>query len=485
MNQAPTKVIDVSAIANFSPKQEEVFRYIGKKSRIFAGGARGGGKSHLAVAIAVLSALQFPGLRVMIIRRSMEELRQQLIDNLLLKLYRPDELFQWRRSIKTADFPNGSKIYFRSIENPDDVNKVLGVEFGMVILDEGNQLGEIIIQRVAGSIRSFDIPNWKPTLLVTGNPGGLSDRYFKDRYIRPDYSKWEPGELAIKDEHIYVPFGVRDNPYATSEYIDTLASMPEAIRRAWLDGDWDSYQGQFFEDWNPKVHIVEPFNIPQNWSRWRAVDLGYGTHPSVCLFAAQDPHDGTVYIYDEVATKDTTDIFIDMILNASGDDYFGLDLFDPNSLKSRRGETTDSVSPGTMFREAGIWVIPADNARVNGWMNVKAWLADRPNRPARLRIFSNCLGLIETIPLQRYVEGKADLNTRGQDDYVDALRYLLSHIPYGSVVTYDGQIIEPDAPTSYVDERRADSQLRYNKKYDALEDKIDYDGLSVSRFAIY
>jgi hypothetical protein len=310
----------------------------------------------------------------------------------------------------------------------------------------------------------------------------MSDGYLKKYWVMPDHNKWEPKELIKKNEYAYVPFGVYDNPHATQEYIDYLETLPEDLRAQWLLGSWDIMSGAFFGEWDPRVHIVtELFEIPDDWVRFRAIDLGYGLHPSVCLFAAQDPVKGTVYVYDEVSTKETTDIFIEEIINASGDADFAATYFDPNSMKSRRGETADALSPAQMFEREGIYVQPAINERVNGWLNVKTYLTNKPERPTKLKIFMNCIGLIETIPLQRYVPGKADLNTRGQDDYVDALRYLLSHIPYGATISHDGSISDDEKGLGIENDRYA-----YLRSKEPLSPNyVEFEDLIVSRYAIY
>lgn len=477
------EIIDIEKIANFTEKQQETFDLVGKHSWIFAGGARGGGKSHLIIATAVIACLLFPGLRVMVIRRSLEELRQQLIDNLLLRLWRPGELFRWFRSSKTARFENGSVIYFRSIEHPEDVQRVLGVEFGLVLIDEGNQFPWMVIKRIAGSVRQFNIPNWKPTIFMTGNPGGIADREFKDYFIRPRYDRWTPEEIEIKDEFAYVFFNVHHNPYATEEYKAQLNAQPEAIRRQWLFGDWDGVQGQFFENWNPLVHVIPAMDIPQEWVRFRGVDLGYGTHDSVCLFAAQSPN-GDVYVYREVATKDTTDTFAKMCSSAGEGEEFASTWFDPNSMKGRRGETGDALSPAEIFAQEGIYVEAANNERQNGWRNIKAWLNYEPGvTTPKLYIFEECTGLIETIPIQQYVNYKHDLNTRGQDDYVDALRYLMSHIPYGSRVNHDGTVEAPEGENKFGTDRRPDP-ISQRKKLDLFE-PVERDGITASIYAHY
>ena len=476
--------INISEAIQFSAKQKDVFSSIGKSSYIVAGGARGGGKTYFIVAAAVLCAILYPGLRIMIIRKSLDELRQQIIENELLKRYYPGKLFKWRDGKKTAYFPNGSVIYFRSIEDERrDVRKVQGVEFGMLLLDEGNQLSEEAIRKLLGSMRDFGDSGFKPTMIMTCNPGGECDDYVMRYWENPDYSKWTQEELAIKSEYRFIPFTIYDNPNADPSYIRYLETLPDDLKQQWLYGKWGIASGAFFTEFDRRVHVIEPFHIPEDWTRFMSVDLGYGLHPSVCLLAAQDPKTGCVYVYDEISTTDTTEIFIDMILNSMGDLEYVPAFFDPNSLKSRRGETSGALSPAQMFQMAGINVQPANNERVNGWINVKTYMTNTPERPTRLKIFGHCSGLIETIPIQRYHGGKLDLNTRGKDDYVDALRYLLSHMPYGSMIASDGTIETPDKKElGFERERYPISQGSPSPITDTL---VDFEGELVSRYCIF
>lgn len=483
------EVIDFNTLFQFQPKQKEILRWIGKKSKIVYGGARGGGKTAAAVAIAILCCLQYPGLRVVIIRKSLDELRYQVIDNELLAKYDGKGLFTYNRTDKTAYFPNGSVIYLRSIEHASDVNKEQGIERGLYILDEGNQFEESVIRRLFGSLRAFNVKGWKPTMIITANPGGACDDYIKKYWINPwrydyhesVYDEWTPDELKTKDEYIFIPAKVYDNAYATEDYVQELRSLPEDLRRAWLEGDWDSFQGQFFPEFKQQVHVCEPFDIPEDWQRWRGIDLGYGKHPSVCLFAAQSPETGAVYIYNEVATKGYVPEFIELIKNPSGDDDFVYTMFDPNSMKGRRGTSIEHEDPATMFQRGGIHVTAADNHRDNGWRNVKAWMHYDGNTPPKLYVFHHCLGLIDTIPKQKYVDGKHDLDTRGQDDYVDALRYILSKLPYGHIMEVDGQTREDRQTFGFARDRRSN----LTPWYEDQDDLVEIEGIQTSIFAVY
>jgi PBSX family phage terminase large subunit len=117
----------------------------------------------------------------------------------------------------------------------------------------------------------------------------------KISHINKSGDKLENGRLRIKAWH----FKITDNPYLPKEYIENLiASTPEGM---WYDrtisGLWVAAEGLVYTEWDPNIHVIEPFEIPKDWQRVRGIDLGYG-HPFVCLFGAID-NDGRLYIYDE------------------------------------------------------------------------------------------------------------------------------------------------------------------------------------------
>ena len=434
------------------PKQREAFNYIGRKSRILYGGARGGAKTSFSVWAAVSAALQFPGLRVGIVRKTHKELREQIIENELLKHF-PEKLglYRYAKSNKTAYFPNGSMIYFISLQNPGDIKKEQGIERGLYILDEGNHLPWTTIIKLLGSNRSGSgIVNargerWKDTMIITANPGGICDNEIKYRWVKPDYSRWTEDELKNKDEYVFIQAKVYDNRHVSESYIDTLKAMPEYLRRAWLDGDWDVNSGAFFEEWNPDIHVVEtlPGDVikpPKDWAKWRAIDMGGGTHPSVCLWLCQDPDTGDVYVYNEYSTLAVTDVFIDgVIAESEGEEY--IDGYGDPAMFTKNHDYQFDESPAQMFLRRGVWLQKANNEREIGWRNLKQWLHWTETQMPKLKILNRCWRLVETIPIQQYVDNKFDLNTRGEDDLVDALRYGITPLQFGYVYNRIGQMV--------------------------------------------
>jgi len=425
--------LNVSDIIKFNDRQKEAFQYIGKGKKIFYGGARGGGKSYFARAAAILTASQFPGISIVFIRETFDELNA----NFILKIQEEYDAGLWKYRMhqkeKVMKFQNGSMIHFRAMQRYTDANKIQGLEYQFMIVDEAPNVALSLLQKLFGSLRSARDDGFIPTVLMTGNPGGGNDKWFQVRFVNPDFSYWTEFELKHKDKYVFVPATVYDNLHVTPQYIEELETLPEHLREAWLNGRWDIFAGQFFDEFNSEHHVVPTFAIPQHWTRACGVDLGFtDKHPTVCLWAAQDPEDLTVYIYREYTggKSGSTELYAtDIRHQTANENIFGYYL-DPMMFALQKRDTTDAISPSQIFENSGVMPLyKANNNRVFGWDILKQWLHWRANTPSKLKIMDCCTFLIESIPEQIYVkEGETksrDLDSSRNDDAVDALRYLM------------------------------------------------------------
>jgi hypothetical protein len=79
------------------------------------------------------------------------------------------------------------------------------------------------------------------------NPGGRGalwvKQFFVDRDVdREEFPRYSP------DRYGYVEARLDDNPYIDPAYRQTLEELPALRRRQLLEGDWEAFEGQFF-DW--------------------------------------------------------------------------------------------------------------------------------------------------------------------------------------------------------------------------------------------
>jgi phage terminase large subunit len=179
--------------------------------------------------------------------------------------------------------------------------------------------------------------------------------------------------------------------------------------------------GQYFGEFYRRVHVVEPFSIPANWKRYRAID--YGLDCLACLWIAIDER-GDYYVYREYAESDK-------VISAGAKDLLSLSEDEsiiytvaPDDLWARSQESAKSKAD--LFREGGLHLLKGNRNREAGWLAIKELLAVK-NGESRLKIFSNCTGLIECLPaLQRDLKKPTDCMTEPHDitHLPDALRYF-------------------------------------------------------------
>ncbi len=151
---------------------------------------------------------------------------------------------------------------------------------------------------------------------ATANPGGIGHGWVKERFITAAPSgtrivaemKVEQPDgtlLKMTRDRVFIPAKVYDNQILLNNdpnYIANLSLLPEAERRALLEGDWDSFSGQVFTEWKDDPahyhdrrwsHVIAPFEVPPEWPVYRGFDWGYSRPFSVGWWAVD--HDGCMY----------------------------------------------------------------------------------------------------------------------------------------------------------------------------------------------
>ena len=136
---------------------------------------------------------------------------------------------------------------------------------------------------------------FSPRMYFTCNPGGVGHTWVKRLFIDRDYQGNERPE-----DYTFIKSLVYDNKFLMDndpDYIRTLENLPENRRKAMLDGDWDIFEGQYFPEFSRDIHVIEPFAIPSDWRRYRALD--YGLDMLACYWIAVDGQNKS-YVYKEL-----------------------------------------------------------------------------------------------------------------------------------------------------------------------------------------
>jgi phage terminase large subunit len=385
-----------------TPKQEEFLR--AKTKYVAYGGSRGGGKSYAVRLKATLMALKYTGIKMLLLRRTYPELLENHMRIMALDLA---QVAKYKDSDKTLNFVNGSRINFGYCDSDADLARYQGQEYDVIFMDEATQFSEYQFQVLRACLRGVN--DFPKRFYLTCNPGGPGHEWVKRLFIDRVYRDGEN-----PDDYTFIRSTVYDNAPLMRQnpgYVEQLQSLSDDLRRAWLEGDWDLYAGQYFTEFRREIHVIEPFEVPSWWRIYRAFD--YGLDMLACLWAAFDDS-GNCYIIRELCEPDLiVSEAAKRIKEMSPEPVY--ETLAPPDLWNRQKDTGRSM--WELFEDNGVKLTRADANRVQGWINVKEWLKPVPSpdgdgMTARLKIFSNCAELIRCLPaLQRDAKNPTDCAT--------------------------------------------------------------------------
>ena len=354
------------------------------------GGARGGGKSWALRRKLILLCLNYPGITCLVIRRSYPELRQ----NHILPLQRElGEHVLYRESEKCFLFPGEktSRIFLGHLSSARDILRYQGQEYDIIAIDEATQLTEEQFSALKACLRGTN--SFPKRMYLTCNPGGVGHAWVKRLFVDRDY---RDGEVAA--DYLFIPAKVYDNAALlenSPDYLAQLQSLPERLRKAWLEGSWNVFEGQFFSEFREESHVIEPFPLQGDGAprlRFFAA-MDYGFDMLALLLLALD-EEGRIYAVRERAAPGLTLSMAARELSELTRDFPVEYVAASPDLWNRRQDTGYSGFEIIRGQEQqGVLpplppLFPADNRRVEGWRALRETLHGGDDAPPRLRFFA-------------------------------------------------------------------------------------------------
>lgn len=397
------------------PQKKQLEFFMKKTKYVAYGGARGGGKSWALRRKLVLMCARFSGISVLLIRRTYAELWDNHIKVLLEEL---NGIARYVDSRKTFEFPNGSVIRLGYLDCENDTARYQGQEYDIIAIDEATQLTEYQFQTLKGSLRGSN--SFPKRMYLTCNPGGVGHGWVKRLFIDREYREGENAK-----DYAFIPARVYDNEVLLKnnpDYLGQLKSLPGGLKEAWLEGNWDGFEGQFFREFDYDVHTVLPFDIEGNVRKYCAMD--YGLDMLACVFVAVDEK-GRAYVYDEIHESG---LIVSKASELIKQKCEGVSEFiAPSDLWSRQKDSGKSIAE--LFADNGIYLSKLACGRKEGWLALKERLKVGENGQTELVIMRNCTNLIRCIPLLLYDKnnpGDASTVPHSITHITDALRYFAS-----------------------------------------------------------
>ncbi len=351
------------------------------------GGARGGGKSWALRRKLVGLCLRYPGIRCLLVRRSLGELKSNHIQPMLTEY---PGVVQYHEGEKQLRFPNGSTVALGYCASDRDVLRYQGQEYDVIAIDEATQLSEYQFSIFKACLRGVgDVPR---RMYLTCNPGGVGHgwvrRLFVDRVYRPD---------ERPEDYCFIPAQVYDNPVlmkADPDYVRQLESLPKKMKDAWLLGRWDVFEGQFFPEFQQEKHVCSPDEIPEPLRYFAAMDYGFDMLAALLLGVDRN---GELFVLREVCVSELTLRRAAAEVASMCRGYRVEYVIASPDLWNRRQDTGKSGFEIMQAMEGMPPMIAADNRRVPGWRILREYLSPAPGSPG-LHVCAGCQTLIRSLP---------------------------------------------------------------------------------------
>ncbi len=430
-----------------------------KKYRLF-GGAAGPGKTKALLWEAIRKALLNDGCDTLLLRRTFPELEASLVAQ-----FRRDVPGSWYRSFNEAKHVvtwwNGSTTRFGYCRNENDVYQYQGAEFLFIGIDELTHFTLKQWQFLTSRNRC-PIPGTFPCMAGATNPGNIGHAWVKALWVdKEPPSGFERPEQYDQGDYDFIRARIADNPIYANDlnYRKTLEALPEQLRKAFLDGDWDVLSGQYFDLFEVGRHTAraEEIGMREWWPRWISIDWGF-QHPSAVYWHAAEPKNPWVSadrsrrdpstaaaksaasarddnssfgVGDEAAGRIVT--YREFVQNGLSPRMLGQAIAErckgekiqeiylsPDAFAHRTSEASIAEQLGEVLEANGLpRPVPADDDRIGGWQLMYQLL----ERDAWM-ITENCGKLIECLPqLVRDNRRVEDVRKMEGDDPADAARY--------------------------------------------------------------
>jgi hypothetical protein len=447
--------------------RQKQFHESGAKYRLF-GGAAGPGKTKALLWEAIGQANSVRGCDTLLLRRTYPELESSL-----LAYFRRDVPRRAYRSYNEAKhivtWLNGSTTRFGYCRNENDVYQYQGAEFLFIGLDELTHFTLKQWQFLTSRNRC-PIPGSFACMAGASNPGNIGHAWVKALWVDgvPPPGFERPESYNPRD-YDFIRAKLDDNPiYANdAEYRRTLEALPEHLRRAFLDGDWNVFAGQYFDVFEIGRHTARPEDLRlEPWlPRWISIDWGF-QHPSAVYWHAATtehspqlviprseptrnlsssspaatiqrdpsvaplPQDGDVHArgthivtYREfVQNALSPRMLAQAIVERCGRENIREVFLSPDAFAHRTAEASIAEQLGDVLVANGLpRPTPADDDRIGGWQ----WMYQLLENDSWV-ITDNCAKLIECLPqLVRDDRRIEDIRKVDGDDAADAARYGL------------------------------------------------------------
>jgi len=435
------KKIKFSELAGFTDRQNAAAEAAKSHKFILYGGALGGGKSYFLRWFSIRMHLElakrgFTGVCSMLACEDYPALKDRQISKIVTEFpawlgkLHADHKAYGRCFILDPEYGGG----IICLRNLDDPSKYQSAEFAFICVDELTKNTYEVFTHLRSRLRWAGFPDNECLFIGATNPGGIGHAWCKQLWMDKDFPQEWTFPIDFRPQFVYIPSKADDNPHLDAAYWATLQTLPENLRKAFRDGDWNIFVGQAFPNFSQQIHVIEPLPIPEGAPLYMTYDWGFGKPFSIGWWWVDG--EGAIYRFaewygwsgtaDEGLRIPDTDVAEGIVkreaeLGITGryiTRLAGHDCFQkrPDYKGGGQGPSTAEV-----FIASNIILTVGDPSRHLKIRQVRERLRVDPEtgRPS-LFVYNTCKQFIRTIPnLIMDKNNVEDIDTKGEDHVYD------------------------------------------------------------------
>lgn len=370
-------------LVRYEPRGAARELFSAREGEVLLDGPAGTGKSVAALWRLHTACLKYPRIRCLIVRKTGVSLTSTTLVTFESKVAAEalaTGLVKWyggsQREAAAYRYANGSRIVVGGMDKPD---KVMSSEYDLVFADEATELTVEDWEKLGTRLRNGRLP-WQQQIAAC-NPGPPT-HWLNQRAI-------EGKMRRLISRHADNPRYVNADGTPTEEgrtYLARLDGLTGVRRLRLRDGIWAAAEGMIYEDFDPAIHVIDPFPIPADWPRFWTVDFGF-VHPFVLQCWAKDP-DGRLYLYREIyRTRRLVEDHAKQILSLVTDERGQWTEPRPQAVICDH----DAEDRATLQRHLGMGTIAADKRVSVGIQAVQRRLRTEGDGRPRLMILRDAL----------------------------------------------------------------------------------------------
>lgn len=490
-------------LPDYEPSERQIKFHESTAFETFFGGAAGPGKSTALCGEAITMALKYPGHRIFYFRKTLKNLRQGTLPQLMKQLGPYNALpnsqkatlpngkpliIKYNAAESKFNFSNGSFIQFAYLNTTADIYNYSSIEMHELLIDELTQFTEEEYEFLKTRVRADDA---RPLRVKSAsNPGDIGHNWVKERFLESldpniNYTPEVPYDEVFEDpqtgesytrSRVFIPAFVTDNPnkHIQLEYKRNLNAIKDPqLRQALLKGDWNTFMGRVYTEWDKDIHVIRgklPVDL-ELCTKFIGFDWGY-RDPAVATWLALAPENEhgvkRLYAYREIhETNHTPEWWAKMIANIIKDEPIDFMIL-PHDCFSHLGGNKTIAS---IFSDHDIPYVRADSlshaAKMHRIAIMHQMLSLADDGLPYLQFHENCQNNISTIPTLPYSKNRPEeIDERADDHDFDSTTYALMVIDdtEGYIVNTGPRDNPPEYNRNNLQQALRDSEVRWKEQ---------------------